>query len=89
MSYNVKNIEQENINVKKAIYVAIAFTIGTIGVLVALYYYFTFEKNAIMYEQYLGVKSKIGESYNIKEKEKIQSLDMESAYQKIIKDYDN
>ena len=25
----------------------------------------------------------------VREKEKIQSLDMESAYQKIIKDYDN
>ena len=67
MSFDVKNIEQENIDIKKIIPVVILFIFSIVGSMVFVYYYFSFEKNAIMQEQYLGAESQINASYEEKE----------------------
>ena len=89
MSFDIKNIEQENIDIKKIIPVVILFVFSIAGSMIFVYYYFSFEKNSIMQEQYLGAKSQINASYKMEEKEKIDNLDMKSANKSIINRYDN
>lgn len=89
MSFDVKNIEQENIDIKKIIPVVILFIFSIVGSMVFVYYYFSFEKNAIMQEQYLGAESQINASYEEKEKDKIENLDIKSANKVIINRYGN
>ena len=88
MSFDIKNVQQENIDIKRVIPVAILFVFGIIGTLIFVYYYFTFEKNSIMHKQYLGAKSQIRESHKLKEKIKIENLDIKSSKKIIIKAYD-
>ena len=88
MSFDLKHIQEENIDIKKVIPVAILFVVGIIGSLIFVYYYFTFEKNSIMQKQYLGAKSQIRESYKLKEKIKIENLDIKSSKKIIIRAYD-
>ena len=89
MSFDVKNIEQENIDIKKIIPVVILFIFSIVGSMVFVYYYFSFEKNSIMQEQYLGAESQINASYEEKEKDKIENLDIKSANKVIINRYGN
>ena len=89
MSFDVKKIEQENIDVKKIIPVVVLFIFSIVGSMVFVYYYFSFEKNAIMQEHYLGADSKIKASYEVKEKGKLNNLDMKSANKAIINRYGN
>ena len=89
MSFDVKNIEQENIDIKKIIPIVILIIFSIVGSMVFVYYYFSFEKNAIMQEQYLGAESQINASYEEKEKDKIDNLDIKSANKVIINRYGN
>ena len=89
MSFDVKNIEQENIDIKKIIPIVILIIFSIVGSMVFVYYYFSFEKNAIMQEQYLGAKSQINASYEEREKDKIDNLDIKSANKVIINRYGN
>tara|TARA_Y100001970_G_C13769470_1_gene619795 strand:- start:296 stop:562 length:267 start_codon:yes stop_codon:yes gene_type:complete len=88
MSFEVKNIEQENIDVKKLIPIAIILIISVIASAIFVYYWFTLETRKVMQEQYLGRDSSLRLEFNKKEIEKMNKLDMESA-KKEIEDYYN
>ena len=89
MSFDIKNIEQEGINYKMIAPVGLLFVIGIAASLVFVYYYFTFEKDYIMHDQYLGAKSKIKENYYKGESEKLNALNIDLNKKNIILEYAN
>ena len=87
MSFEVKNIEQENINHKIMAPISIMFIVGVIASLVFVYYYFVFEKDYIMEEHYLAAESKINNEYNKEQDSKYLNLEVDSKIDKTIKYY--
>ena len=85
MSFEVKNIEQENIShgmIGPLTGLVVAFIIAS---LVFVYYYFNFEKDAIMKEQYLEAESKILKEHKLNESKEYKTLKMDGEEGKIAK----
>ena len=87
MSFEVKNIEQENINHKIMAPISIMFIAGIIASLVFVYYYFVFEKDYIMEEHYLAAESKIKNEYDEEQNSKYLDLGIDAKIDETIKDY--
>tara|TARA_Y100000814_G_C12183089_1_gene352066 strand:+ start:393 stop:674 length:282 start_codon:yes stop_codon:yes gene_type:complete len=87
MDYEVKSIEQENINFSKLFVMTIVLIITVIASTIFVYYWFTFEKMDVMHEQYLGKESKIKKEHDLIEVEKINKLDMLKAKSDLEKKY--
>ena len=83
MSFDVKNIEPENLDFKKLVPVALILIIGVVASIIFVYYWFTFEKDAVMKEQFLEKPSIIKENFDAIEKEKFKKIDIEKAKEKI------
>tara|TARA_Y100001970_G_C14191075_1_gene835427 strand:+ start:1253 stop:1549 length:297 start_codon:yes stop_codon:yes gene_type:complete len=59
MSFDVKNIENENIDFKKMGGIFLFLTLCIIGSAIFVYFWFTLEKRAVQQEQYFGPKSEL------------------------------
>ena len=71
MDYDVKNIEQEKLNLKTLGSVFIVVIIFVIASLIFVYFWFTLKTQSIIDEQYLSQDS---ESYAIHEKEQLDFM---------------
>ena len=85
MSFEVKNIEQENIDYKMIGPLTLFVVATVIASMVFVYYYFMFEKDSMMKEQYLEADSKILKDYMLEEEAKYKLLEMEGEEGKISK----
>ncbi len=89
MSFEVKNIEDENINYKMIGPLTFFVVITVIASMVFVYYYFIFEKDSIMKEQYLEADSKISQKYFSEQQKKYESLNFNDKKDKVLEDYSN
>ena len=87
MDFEVKNIEQENINFSKLFFMAIVLIVTVIASTVFVYYWFTFEKMDIMHEQYLGRESSIKKEFDLIEEKKFNKLEIPKAKSNLEKKY--
>ena len=86
MSFELKNIEEENIDFKKLGPIALMLILFVIASIIFVYYWFTFEKDKIIQDQYLGQDSLIREEQEARELEDFNTLPiLESS--KAIKEY--
>ena len=83
MSFDVKNIEPENLDFKKLVPVALILIIGVVASIIFVYYWFTFEKDEVMQEQFLGKPSIIKENFDAIEEKKFEEIDIEKAKEEI------
>ena len=89
MSFEVKNIEQENINFSKLFIITVFLIVTVVASCVFVYYWFTLEKIEVMHEQYLGQESNIKKEYDLLEQQKFKELEMSNIKNQIEKDYLN
>ncbi|MAV63987.1 MAG: hypothetical protein CBC84_001395 [Pelagibacteraceae bacterium TMED124] len=89
MDFDVTNIESENIDAKAVFPVIFIFILLIISSLVFVYYYFVFEKQNIMNNQYLEAPSKIWNEYDEIENKKIKEYDLEESMKKVLEGYGN
>ena len=87
MSFEVKNIEQENINFSKLFVITVFLIISVIASCVFVYYWFTLEKIEVMQEQYLEKESSIKKEHDLLEKQRFEELGIDNAKNQIEKDY--
>ena len=87
MSFEVKNIEQENINFSKLFIMTIVLIVTVIASAIFVYYWFTFEKMDVMQEQYLGKESYIKKDFDIVEKNKFKEMEIDKAKNQLEKKY--
>ena len=87
MSFEVKNIEQENINFSKLFIITVFLIVAVVASCVFVYYWFTFEKIEVMHEQYLGQESSIKKEYDLLEQQKFKELEIDNIKNQIEKDY--
>ena len=87
MSFEVKNIEQENINFSKLFIITVFLIITVVASCIFVYYWFTFEKIEIMQDQYLGQESSIKKEHDLFEKQKFQDLEIDNAKKQIEENY--
>ena len=87
MSFEVKNIEQENINFSKLFIMTIVLIVTVIASAIFVYYWFTFEKMDVMQEQYLGKESYIKKDFDIVEKNKFKEMEIGKAKNQLEKKY--
>ena len=87
MSFEVKNIEQENISFSKLFMITVFLFITVVASCIFVYYWFTLEKIEIMQEQYLGKESNIKKEYDLFEKQKIEELEIDGYKSQIEKKY--
>ena len=74
MSFDVKNIEQDNIDFKKLAGIFIFLILCIAGASIFVYYWFTLDKRAVIQEQYLGQKS---DSYEEHKNEQLEFMEKE------------
>ena len=89
MSFEVKNIEKENINFSKLFIITVFLIVTVVASCVFVYYWFTLEKIEVMQEQYLGQESSIKNEYDLREQKKFQGIEIDNAKEQIEKGYLN
>ena len=87
MSFEVKNIEQENINFSKLFFMAVVLIATVIASTIFVYYWFTFEKMDVMHQQYLGKESEIKKEHDLNEQKKFNEMEMDAAKEELEKKY--
>ncbi|MAX09705.1 MAG: hypothetical protein CMG13_02455 [Candidatus Marinimicrobia bacterium] len=87
MSFEVKNIEQENINFSKLFFMAVVLIVTVIASTIFVYYWFTFEKMDVMQQQYLGKESEIKKEHDLNEQKKFNEMEMDAAKEELEKKY--
>ena len=87
MSFEVKNIEQENINFSKLFFMAVVLIITVVASTIFVYYWFTFEKMDVMQQQYLAKESDIKKEYDLTEEKKFNEMEISTAKEEIEKKY--
>tara|TARA_B100001540_G_scaffold209467_1_gene184504 strand:- start:26 stop:568 length:543 start_codon:yes stop_codon:yes gene_type:complete len=87
MSFEVKNIEQENINFKMIGPLTLFVIVTVIASMVFVYYYFIFEKDSIMREQYLEAESKIGNEYRLEQQKQYDASNINMKIEKLSENY--
>ena len=87
MSFEVKNIEQENINFSKLFMMTVVLIVTVTASAIFVYYWFTFEKINIMQEQYLGKESYIKKDFDKSEKKKFDEMDIGKTKDDLEKKY--
>ena len=88
MSFELKNIEQENIDFKKLGPIAVALILFVIASIIFVYYWFTFEKDRIIQDQYLGQDSEIRKEQEAEELEDFSTLPISKSLKAIEESYD-
>ena len=88
MSFDLKNIEQENLDFKKLAPITLALILFVIGSIIFVYYWFTFEKDKIIQDQYLGQDSEIRKEQEAKELEDFSTLPILESSKVIEESYD-
>ena len=88
MSFELKNIEQENLDFKKLAPITLALILFVIASIVFVYYWFTFEKDKIIQDQYLGQDSEIRKEQEAKELEDFSTLPILESSKAIEESYD-
>jgi len=87
MSFEVKNIEQENINFSKLFFMAVVLIVTVIASTIFVYYWFTFEKMDVMQQQYLGKESEIKKEHDLNEQKKFNEMEINAAKEELEKKY--
>ena len=87
MSFEVKNIEQENINFSKLFFMAVVLIVTVIASTIFVYYWFTFEKMDVMQQQYLGKESEIKKEHDLTEQKKFNEMEISAAKEELEKKY--
>ncbi|MAX13304.1 MAG: hypothetical protein CMG11_04525 [Candidatus Marinimicrobia bacterium] len=87
MSFEVKNIEQENINFKMIGPLTLFVIVTVVASMVFVYYYFIFEKDSIMREQYLEAESKIGKEYRLEQQKQYDALNINKKIEALAENY--
>ena len=87
MSFEVKNIEQENISFSKLFMITVFLFITVVASCIFVYYWFTLEKIEVMQEQYLGKESNIKKEHDLLEKQRFKELGIDGFKSQIEKDY--
>ena len=87
MSFEVKNIEQENINFKVIGPLTLFVIVTVVASMVFVYYYFIFEKDSIMREQYLEAESKIGKEYRLEQQKQYDALNINKKIEALAENY--
>ena len=87
MSFEVKNIEQENINFSKLFFMAVVLIVTVIASTIFVYYWFTFEKMDVMQQQYLGKESEIKKEHDLNEQKKFSEMEINAAKEELEKKY--
>ena len=87
MSFEVKNIEQENINFSKLYFMAVVLIVTVIASTIFVYYWFTFEKMDVMQQQYLGKESEIKKEHDLNEQKKFNEMEIDAAKEELEKKY--
>lgn len=87
MSFEVKNIEQENINFSKLFFMAVVLIITVVASTIFVYYWFTFEKMDVMQQQYLAKKSEIKKEHDLTEEKKFNEMEISAAKEELEKKY--
>ena len=88
MSFELKNIEQENLDFKKLAPITLALILFVIASIIFVYYWFTFEKDKIIQDQYLGQDSEIRKEQEAKELEDFSTLPILESSKAIEESYD-
>ena len=88
MSFDLKNIEQENLDFKKLAPITLALILFVIASIIFVYYWFTFEKDKIIQDQYLGQDSEIRKEQEAKELEDFSTLPILESSKAIEESYD-
>tara|TARA_B100000902_G_C26896322_1_gene709918 strand:- start:71 stop:352 length:282 start_codon:yes stop_codon:yes gene_type:complete len=87
MSFEVKNIEQENINFSKLFFMAVVLIITVVASTIFVYYWFTFEKMDVMQQQYLAKESDIKKEHDLTEEKKFNEMEISAAKEELEKKY--
>ena len=87
MSFEVKNIEQENINFSKLFFMAVVLIVTVTASTIFVYYWFTLEKMDVMHQQYLGKESEIKKEHDLNEQKKFNEMEINAAKEELEKKY--
>ena len=89
MSFDVRNIEQENLNFKKLASLSVLLILGVVASLIFVYFWFTLESKSIVRDQYLSQRTKDYQKHHEKQLKVIDSydLDIEAAIKKVEENY--
>ena len=85
MSFDVKNIEQENLNFKKLGSLSVILILGVVASLIFVYFWFTLESNSIVQDQYLSQRTKDYQKHYDKQLKVIDNyeIDIDTAIKKV------
>ena len=89
MSFDVKNIEQENLNFKKLASLSVILILGVVASLIFVYFWFTLESNSIVQDQYLSQRTKDYQEHYDKQLKVIDNyeIDINTAIKKVEEEY--
>ena len=89
MSFDVKNIEQENLNVKKLASLSGILILSVIASLIFVYFWFTLESKSVIQDQYLGERTKDYQEHYDKQSKVIDNykIDIDKAIEKVEEEY--
>ena len=89
MSFELKNIEQENLDLKRLIPIALMLILFVIASIIFVYYWFTFEKDKIIQDQYLGQDSDIRKEQEAKDLEDFNTLSISESFKAVEEYYES
>ena len=89
MSFELKNIEQENLDLKRLTPIALMLILFVIASIIFVYYWFTFEKDKIIQDQYLGQDSEIRKEQKAKDLEDFNTLPISESFQAVEEYYES
>ena len=89
MSFDVINIEQENLNFKKLVSLSVILILGVVASLIFVYFWFTLESNSIVQDQYLSQRTKDYQKHYDKQLKVIDNyeIDIDTAIKKVEEEY--
>ena len=89
MSFELKNIEQENLDLKRLTPIALMLILFVIASIIFVYYWFTFEKDKIIQNQYLGQDSEIRKEQEAKDLEDFNTLPISESFKAMEEYYES
>ena len=89
MSFELKNIEQENLDLKRLTPIALMLILFVIASIIFVYYWFTFEKDKIIQDQYLGQDSEIRKEQEAKDLEDFNTLPISESFKAVEEYYES
>ena len=89
MSFELKNIEQENLDLKRLTPIALMLILFVIASIIFVYYWFTFQKDKIIQDQYLGQDSEIRKEQEAKDLEDFNTLPISESFKAMEEYYES